>query len=75
MPPKKTMAEYKRDQRARDRAKGIVAVTVEIPSALTASFRELAEAFRRNPKLEMSAVPLRDPANGKLVSLRAVLKG
>lgn len=73
--PRKSMAEYKAAQRARDRAKGIVPVTVEIPSALAADFRLLAEAFRRNPKLEMSAVPLRDPGNGKLVSLRAVLKG
>lgn len=73
--PRKTMAEYKAAQRARDRAKGIITVSVEIPAALAVSFRELAEAFRRNPKLEMSAVPLRDPANGKLVSLRAVLKG
>jgi hypothetical protein len=69
------MAEYKAAQRARDRAKGIIPTTVEVPAGMVSSFRELADACRRNPHLEMSAVPLRDARTGKLVSLRAVLKG
>lgn len=63
--------QRKRRQRQRAKADGLTTFSALLPAAVVPELRALCQALRVYQHLEVSQVPLRDPASGRLVPLRS----
>jgi len=63
--------ERKRRQREREADRGLAQFSSVVPPHVIPELQAICDMLRRHGHLEISPVPLRDPASGKLVPLRS----